>query len=44
MNILQKIARKIIKISFDFSVSTIERFSDMELYNKKVSALRNLEN
>jgi len=43
MNILQKIARRIIKISFDFSVSTIERFYDMELYNKKVSELRNLE-
>jgi len=44
MNILQKIARKIITISFDFSVSTIERFNDMESYNQKVSALRNLEN
>lgn len=43
MNILQKIARRIIKISFDFSVSTIERFYDMELYNQKVSELRNLE-
>lgn len=43
MNILQKIARRIIKMSFDFSVSTIERFNDMELYNQKVSELRNLE-
>ncbi len=30
-------------MSFDFSVSTIERFNDMELYNQKVSELRNLE-
>ncbi|SHJ22922.1 hypothetical protein [Flavobacterium terrae] len=43
MNILQKITRKIIKFSFDFSVSTIERFNDMEFYNQKVSELRNLE-
>jgi hypothetical protein len=44
MNILQKIARRIIKMSFDFSVSTIELFNDMELYNQKVSELRDLEN
>lgn len=44
MNRLQKIARTIIKISFDFSVSTIELFSDLELYNQKVSELRDLEN
>ncbi len=44
MNILQKIARRIIKMSFDFSISTIERFNDMESYNLKVSELRNLEN
>ncbi len=43
MNILQKIARRIIKMSFDFSVSSIERFNDMELYKQKVSELRNLE-
>ena len=44
MTILKKIARKIIKISFDFSVYTIERFNDMELYNQKVSKLRDLQN
>ena len=44
MNILQKIARKIIKQSFDFSVSTIEFFSKMEPYEQKVSELRSLEN
>ena len=44
MNILQKIARKIIKQSFDLSVSTIEFFSDMKPYNAKVSELRKLEN
>ena len=44
MNILQKIARRIIKISFDFSVSSIERFNDMESYKQKVSQLRNMEN
>ena len=43
MNILQKIARKIIKKSFDISVSTIEFFSEMEPYNAKVSELRKLE-
>lgn len=44
MNILQKIARKIIKQSFDLSVSTIEFFSKMEPYKQKVSELRKLEN
>jgi hypothetical protein len=44
MNTLQNIARRIIKSSFDFSVSTIERFYDMELYNQQVSELRDLEN
>ncbi len=44
MNILQKIARKIIKQSFDLSVSTIEFFSKMEPYEQKVSELRKLEN
>ncbi|WP_124980459.1 hypothetical protein [Nonlabens xiamenensis] len=44
MNILQKIARKIIKQSFDLSVSTIEYFSKMEPYEQKVSELRKLEN
>lgn len=43
MNTLQKIARRIIKMSFDFSVSTIEYFNDMELYNQKVFKLRDLE-
>lgn len=31
-------------MSFDFSVSTIERFNDMEIYKQKVSELRDLEN
>jgi hypothetical protein len=44
MNILQKKSRRIIKMSFDFSVSTIERFNDMEIYKQKVSELRDLEN
>lgn len=43
MNILQRIVRRFIKISFDFSVSTIERFHDMELYKQKVSELRKLD-
>ena len=43
MNILKKIARKIIKQSFDLSVSTIEFFSKMEPYEQKVSELRNLK-
>ena len=44
MNILQKIARKIIKQSFDLSVSSIEFFSKMEPYKRKVSDLRKLKN
>lgn len=44
MNLIQKIARKIIKQSFDFSVRTIEFCSKMESYNEKVSELRKLEN
>lgn len=44
MNVLQKIARNIIKQSFDLAVSTIEFFSKMELYRQKVSELRKLEN
>ena len=44
MNILQKIARKIIKQSFDLSVSTIEFFSKMEPYKQKVSELRKFKN
>ena len=43
MNILQRIARKIIKQSFDLSVSTIEFFSNLEPYKEKVSELRKLE-
>jgi hypothetical protein len=43
MNILQKTSRKVIKKSFDLSVSTIERFSEMENYYQKVSDLRKLE-
>ena len=44
MNILQKIARRIIKISFDTSVKTIECFSEMDKYHKQVNELRNLKN
>ncbi len=43
MNILQKIARRIIKISFDTSVSTIEYFSKMDRYHQQVDELRKLE-
>lgn len=43
MNTLQKIARRIIKISFDTSVSTIEYFSKMDRYHQQVEELRNLE-
>jgi len=43
MNILQKTSRTVIKKSFDLSVSTIERFSEMENYYQKVSDLRKLE-
>ena len=44
MNILQKTARRIIKLSFDFSVLLIERFSNMSPYREKVTALRSFEN
>lgn len=44
MNILQKIARNIIKVSFDTSVSTIEYFSKMDRYHQQVDELRKLEN
>ena len=44
MNILQKIARRLIKVSFDISVSTIEYFSKMDKYNLQVHELRKLEN
>lgn len=44
MNILQKIARRIIKTSFDASVSTIEYFNNMERYHRQVDELRKLEN
>jgi hypothetical protein len=44
MNLLQKIARTVIKQSFCLSVSTIEFFSKMEPYNKQVLELRRLEN
>lgn len=42
MNYLQIIARKIIKITFDFSVWTIEQFYDMSIYEKKIAKLREL--
>lgn len=44
MNILQQLARKIIKVSFDFSISVIEFFSDIKPYKQKVSVLRKLDN
>lgn len=40
MNVLQKLARQIIKNSFDFSVWTIVQFHDMNDYNQKVENLR----
>ncbi|MDA7502017.1 ubiquinone biosynthesis protein COQ4 [Chitinophagales bacterium] len=43
MNILQKIGRRLIRISFDTSVSTIEYFSKMDKYHKQVDELRKLE-
>ncbi|WP_298516652.1 hypothetical protein [uncultured Kordia sp.] len=43
MNILQKISRRIIKISFDVSVTTIEYFSAMDTYHQKVDTLRKFE-
>lgn len=43
MNILQKTARTIIKLSFDFSILVIEFFSDMKPYKEKVASLRTLE-
>jgi len=44
MNILQKISRRIIKVSFDASVSTIEYFSKMDKYHQQVDELRKLKN
>jgi hypothetical protein len=44
MTILQKIARRIIKVSFDTSVSTIEYFSKMDRYHQEVDELRKLQN
>lgn len=43
MNILQNISRRIIKISFDASVSTIEYFSKMDRYLEQVDELRKLD-
>lgn len=40
MNILQKVARHIIKKSFNFSVWTIEQFHDKKYYADKVEELR----
>jgi hypothetical protein len=40
MNILQKIARQIIKKSFNFSVWTIEQFHDKNYYTDQVENLR----
>ncbi len=40
MNLLQKLARKIIKKSFDFSVSFIEKNHDMKPYKKIILDLR----
>ncbi|MBC6992831.1 hypothetical protein QWY85_04255 [Neolewinella lacunae] len=44
MNIFQKIARRIIKMSFDTAVSTIEYFSKMDKYYQQVDELRKLKN
>lgn len=41
MNQLQKIARVIIKKSFYFSVRTIERFNNVEVYRRKTEDLSN---
>lgn len=43
MNHFQKLSRKIIELSFDFSVATIEKFSKMEKYNQQVDELRKLD-
>ncbi|PHR30772.1 MAG: hypothetical protein COA38_09950 [Fluviicola sp.] len=43
MNVVQKSARKIIKLSFNLSVWTIDYFSKMEIYHKKVTVLRELD-
>jgi hypothetical protein len=40
MNILQKIARQIIKKSFNFSVWAIEQFHDMNPYNDKLEKIK----
>jgi len=40
MNILQKISRRIIKQSFELSITVIEHFSKMEPYHEKVTKLR----
>lgn len=42
MNLLQNTARKMIKLSFDFVVSTIMYFTPMAPYIEKVDALRKL--
>ena len=42
MNILQKLARKIIKNSFDLSVWTIEKFYDKNYYANKVQNLKKI--
>lgn len=44
MTILQKISRRIIKVSFDTAVSAIEYFSKMDKYHQQVDKLRELEN
>lgn len=43
MNLAQKMARKVIKKSFDLSVSSIEYFSNMKPYHRKVAELRQME-
>ncbi len=43
MNFIQKFSRKIIQISFELSVSTIEYFNKMEKCHKKVDDLRSLK-
>lgn len=40
MNVLQRVARRIIEIAFDRSVGAISLFHDMSRYHQKVDALR----
>ncbi|QTV05078.1 hypothetical protein [Faecalibacter bovis] len=44
MNILQVIARRIIKTSFNLSVWTIEQFHDVDVYEQKIKDMKQLPN